>query len=83
MNQSINRKTLTLLSRCPQCNQKPKNMANKNIGYRYGCLCRVALAQAKFSIYQSIAADNWNRVVMKYWEAHKNQITKTDFEEDA
>jgi len=53
------------LPRCPQCNRKPKNMADTTIGFKYGCLCRVSMAQAKFSFDQKTAANNWNTLVEK------------------
>jgi hypothetical protein len=52
------------LLRCPQCNKQPQNFADPSIGYIYGC-CRMSLL-TKFSMFQEIATDRWNRFVLKY-----------------
>jgi hypothetical protein len=64
MNES--KKKTTSLLRCPRCNKQPKNHVDPTIGYAYGC-CRFALL-AKFSMFQKIAAERWNRLVLKYRE---------------
>jgi hypothetical protein len=56
----------TSLLRCPRCNKEPKNHADPTIGYSYGC-CRFALL-TEFSIFQEVAADRWNTLVLKYRE---------------
>jgi hypothetical protein len=56
----------TTLLRCPRCNKQPQNFADPAVGYTYGC-CRFALL-AKFSMFQEVAADRWNTLVLKYRE---------------
>jgi len=41
----------------------PKNIADKNIGFAFSCLCRCAML-GRFSFYEEIATDDWNRLVM-------------------
>ena len=76
----------TPLLRCPHCNKKPQNLSDENIGYKYGCPCKAVMVQAKFSFDQNIAADKWNRLVLKTQNKMKdtNQIqeTETNMEDD-
>ena len=60
------KKKSTTLLRCPRCNKLPTNHVDPNIGYAYGC-CRFALL-TKFSMFRDIAAERWNRLVLKYRE---------------
>ena len=59
------KKTDSLL-RCPRCNKKPTNHTDPTIGTIYGC-CRFALL-TKFSMFQDVAAERWNKLVLKYRE---------------
>ena len=59
-------KKSTSLFRCPRCNKLPTNHTDPTIGYAYGC-CRFALL-TKFSMFQDVAADRWNKLVLKYRE---------------
>jgi hypothetical protein len=74
MNQPKKEETTALL-RCPRCNKKPQNHADPAIGYAYGC-CRMALL-AKFSMFQEIAAERWNKLVLKYREKMESAKTKS------
>ena len=52
-----------ILQRCPRCHRMPKNIADKNIGFAFSCLCRCAML-GQFSFYEEIATDDWNRLVL-------------------
>jgi len=54
------------LLRCPRCTKLPQNHADPTIGYTYGC-CRFALL-TKFSMFQDVATNRWNKLVLKYQE---------------
>ena len=49
--------------RCPRCRKLPKNLADPNIGFAFSCLCRCAML-GRFSFYEEIATDDWNRLVL-------------------
>jgi len=51
------------IRRCPLCKRMPKNRADKNIGFVFSCLCRCAML-GRFSFYEEIAIDDWNRLVL-------------------
>ena len=68
-------KKKTSLLRCPRCNKLPHNHTDPNIGYIYGC-CRFAL-QTKFSMFQEIATERWNRLVLKYREKMDSERQKS------
>jgi len=50
--------------RCPRCRKQPKNIADKNVGYTFSCLCRCAML-GRFSFYEEVATDDWNRLVLE------------------
>jgi hypothetical protein len=63
------------LRRCPRCKRLPKNLADKNIGYAYSCLCRCAML-GRFSFDEEIAIDDWNRLVLKQQKKMENIIPR-------
>jgi hypothetical protein len=64
---------------CPRCRKKPVNLAG--VGYKFGCPCRIAMVQAKFSFFTDVAADSWNELARKELEI-KMQESKDCWEED-
>jgi len=61
--------------RCPRCRRMPKNIADKNIGFAFSCLCRCAML-GRFSFYEEIAADDWNRLVLIQQEKMEHIIPR-------
>jgi late competence protein required for DNA uptake (superfamily II DNA/RNA helicase) len=61
--------------RCPRCRKQPKNIADKNIGFAFSCLCRCSML-GRFSFYEEIATDDWNRLVLKMQKSMEHIIPR-------